>query len=277
MMQSILLAIDSSPSAEVARRYAIDMARRLEGTVHAVFVIDSRLTEFSYFSDESRPGVVEAALRLREQTLQQLEEQGELLLEAVKAEIEAAGIECRVDRLSGVPAVRILDAASDSDLIVMGRRGESAGLGDTKGLGEVVERVLRTADQPVLLAGADFQEITQVLLGFDGSKPAREAMNYAIELAQRLVLPVRAVSVHHEEHVARRHLETVELYAASHKVKVDTDIRKGDPADVILSMAQPGDLITIGAFGEGRIREWLLGSTTETILRSAAQPVLLHR
>lgn len=277
MIQSILLAIDMSSSAKVVRPYAVDLARKLEGAVHAVYVTDSRLMELGVYGEEERPDLIEAALRLKRESQEQLEAQGERLLAAVKDEFEAAGIECRCDMLSGVPAVRILDAATDSDIIVMGRRGESAGLGDTKGLGEVVERVLRTADRPVLLAGTEFQDTSRILLGFDGTRPARDAMVYAIELAQRLALPLMAVSVHHDDGIARRHLSAVEQYAKSHRIQADTEIRKGDPADVILGMAQPGDLITIGAFGDGRIREWLLGSTTEAILRDAVQPVLLHR
>ncbi|MFC3285229.1 universal stress protein [Litchfieldella rifensis] len=277
MIQSILLAVDLSPSARVAVQWAIYLARKLEGGVHAVFVTDARLTEVGFYGEDARPEMVEAALRLRRENQEQLEAQGERLLASIKRQVEAAGVECRSEMLSGVPAVRLLEAASDSDLIVMGRRGESAGLGDTKGLGEVVERVLRTAEQPVLLAGAEFQDISRVLLGFDGSKPAREAMVYAIELAQRLAVPVQVVSVHHDDVIARRQLSTVEHYAEGHRIEIETAIRKGDPADVILGMAQPGDLITIGAFGDGRIREWLLGSTTEAILRAAVQPVLLHR
>ncbi|GGX78410.1 hypothetical protein GCM10007160_02080 [Litchfieldella qijiaojingensis] len=277
MIQSILLAIDMSPSGKVASQYAVDMARKLQGAVHVVYVTDSRLMELGFYGEDARPEMIETALRLKRESQEQLEAQGERLLASMKAEIEASGIECRSEMLSGVPAVRILDAAVDSDLIVMGRRGESAGLGDSKGLGEVVERVLRTAEQPVLLAGADFQDISRILLGFDGTKPAREAMVYAIELAQRLSLPVVAVSVHHDDAIARRRLSTVDHYAETHRIQIETEVRKGDPADVLLEMAQPGDLITIGAFGDGRIREWLLGSTTEAILRSAEQPVLLHR
>ncbi|EPC04489.1 hypothetical protein L861_03965 [Litchfieldella anticariensis FP35 = DSM 16096] len=277
MIQSVLLAIDMSPSGKVASQYAIDLARKLEGGVHIVFVTDSRLTEVGFYGEDARPEMIEAALRLRRENLEQLEAEGQRLLASMQAEIKAAGVDCRGEMLSGVPAVRILDAAADSDLIVMGRRGESAGLGDSKGLGEVVERVLRTAEQPVLLAGAEFQDISRILLGVDGTKPAREAMVYAIELAQRLLLPLTAVSVHHDDVIANRHLRTVTQYAESHRIEVETEVRKGDPADVILEMAQPGDLITIGAFGDGRIREWLLGSTTEAILRSAVQPVLLHR
>jgi nucleotide-binding universal stress UspA family protein len=277
MIQSILLAVELSPTARVATRYALDLGVKLEGAIHAVYVVDIRLTEIGFYGEDVRPEVVQQAMKLRRQTEQQLEEQGDQLLESVRSEIEAAGVECRVNRLFGIPAVCILDAAQDSDLIVMGRRGESVELGDTKALGDVVERVLRTAEQPVLLAGDEHEPFTRILLGFDGSKPARAAMVYAIELAQRLSLPVMAISVHRDDDIAGHHLETVEHYAASHKVKVDCERRKGDPAKVILGMAQPGDLITIGAFGDGRIREWLLGSTTETILRSAQQPVLLHR
>ncbi|PMR67835.1 universal stress protein [Halomonas heilongjiangensis] len=277
MIQSMLLAVDGSPSAKGATRYASDLARRLGGTIHAIYVVDSRTVEIGFYGEDVRPEVVQEAMKLRRQTEQQLEALGESLLAATSRELEADGVQCHPERLAGIPAVRILEAAQNSDLIVMGRRGESAGLGDPKGLGEVAERVLRTAEQPVLLAGEAHQELTRILLGFDASKPAREAMVYAIELAQRLALPVTAVSVHHDETVARQRLDIIEHYAGDRRVKIDSEIRKGDPAEVILGLAEPGDLITIGAFGDGRIREWLLGSTTETILRSAQQPVLLHR
>ena len=37
------------------------------------------------------------------------------------------------------------------------------------------------------------------------------------------------------------------------------------------------DLIAMGAYGESRIREWLLGSTTSGVLVRATHPVLLAR
>jgi nucleotide-binding universal stress UspA family protein len=120
MIQSMLLAVDMSPSAKIATHYAIDLARKLEGSVHAVFVIDARLSEIGFYGEDVRPEVVAEAMKLRRQTEQQLEEQGDSLLASVKREVEAAGVECRVERLGGVPAVRLLEAAADSDLIVMG-------------------------------------------------------------------------------------------------------------------------------------------------------------
>lgn len=277
MLQSILLAVDASPASRIAGQSASFLSQKLEGAVHAVHVLDSRSMNIGFPAEGGTPSHVEANIKLNEQVRQRLEQEGKSLLDAVRENADAAGIKCRTELRTGVPAVEILEAAIDCDIIVMGRRGESSGLGDRKGLGEVADRILRTASQPVLLAGAEFQDIHRILLGFDGSNPAREAMVYAAELAQRLSIPLHAVGVHRDEATANLWLETVRHYADAHKLDVTTAVDKGDPDRVLLELAEDGDLITIGAFGEGRIREWLLGSTTELILRSAKQPVLLHR
>jgi universal stress protein A len=54
------------------------------------------------------------------------------------------------------------------------------------------------------------------------------------------------------------------------------DVRVGDPSDVILeSAAKHGaDLIVLGTHGLGGIRKWLLGSTTERVLRRTQTAVL---
>jgi nucleotide-binding universal stress UspA family protein len=52
-------------------------------------------------------------------------------------------------------------------------------------------------------------------------------------------------------------------------------VRVGDPADVILDAAAGGvDLVVIGTHGLGGFRKWLLGSTTQRVLRRTRTPVL---
>jgi universal stress protein A len=46
-------------------------------------------------------------------------------------------------------------------------------------------------------------------------------------------------------------------------------VRVGDPADVILEAADGADLIVMGTHGLGGFRKWLLGSTTQRVLRRA--------
>ncbi|MCC5810553.1 MAG: universal stress protein [Ectothiorhodospiraceae bacterium] len=276
MLQSILLAVDGSAERQHATRSAALLARKLDGAVHAVHVIDSRLVAAGYHLDDANPHSVESRVQLNEELQRRLETQGNQVLQAVTEELEALGVPCRVELRTGIPAVEVLAASADCDIIVIGRRGQSAA-DDRKALGEVVERVLRTATQPVLVAGEQTGEFRRVVLGFDGSSPAREAMIYAAELSQRLNIPMIAVSVHRDESLARKTLEVVQHYAEAHKFEVALEVHKGDPVDVLLEVAEPTDLLTIGAFGDGRVREWLLGSTTEALLRASTQPVLLHR
>jgi len=57
---------------------------------------------------------------------------------------------------------------------------------------------------------------------------------------------------------------------------VNFDLRVGNPADVILETAarERTDLIVMGTHGLGGVRKWLLGSTTERVLRRTHTPVL---
>lgn len=275
MIQSILLAVDASENSKVAATYANYLAYKLDAVIDAVYVMDARLINTPYWTDYGAVSLPVA--RFSEEMRQILESQGEVVLKSVRENAEQAGVRCRTEIRSGIPALEILEAAKDCDLIVIGRHGETSKLEKARRLGGVSERVLRSSRHPVLVASLDFQEIERVLLCFDGSDRAREAMTYAVELAKRLKLPVQAISVYDDEEVANEQLEVVRNYAEAHQLDVTLVAKEGDPGEAILETAQTGDLIAMGAFGEGRIREWLLGSTTESVLRSAVQPLLMHR
>ncbi|MBS9405518.1 universal stress protein [Halomonas sp. TRM85114] len=276
MLQSILLAVDRSPFSRVAAAYANYLAVELGAVLHAVHVDDTRLAEVGYYRAEGLGATMAGAASLSAHESRQGKRRNDNLLRPVRVRAMADGVSCHVRVLSGVPAREVLSVAENSDLIVLGRHGESWVAG-SKRLGEVVNTVLRRATQPVLLAGTEFESFRRVLLGFDGGKAARGIMLYAMELAQRLTLPIMAVSVNANESKARHQLDIVEHFADAHGLQVTTCIGSGHPVETLLGMAQADDLLTIGAFGEGRLHQWLAGSTTATILQSAPQAVLLHR
>ena len=275
MINSILLAVDTSPYARVASTYANFFAYKLDAVLEAVYVVDSRLTNLTYWTDYGALSV--PLTRFSEEMAEVLRGQGELLLERVREGTEKVGIRCRVEIHEGLPAPTILEAAKDCDLIILGRRGESAMLENGKGLGAAAERVLRSAHHPVLCTPASFQEVGRVVLGFDGSDRAQSAMRYAVELARRLALEFLAVSISADEAVSAKRNEIVTNYAEAHGITALTRSLRGDPVEGLLAQLQPGDMLAMGAFGEGRVRQLLLGSTTEAILREVDHPVLLHR
>ena len=51
-------------------------------------------------------------------------------------------------------------------------------------------------------------------------------------------------------------------------------VRVGEPADVILDAAKGADLVVMGTHGLGGVRKWLLGSTTQRVLRRTPTPLL---
>ncbi|WP_192036923.1 universal stress protein [Halomonas sp. YLGW01] len=276
MLHSILLAVNASTASQVAAAQAVDLARRLGGQLLAVEVNDTRDAALgSYRLDGQLAFQAADAMPPRAISRHSPSRSG-ALAGVARAALEA-GVSCRTANPSGIPAEVLLEAAVDSDLIVMGRHGDARGRRTPRGLSGVVEAVLRQASQSVLLAGVEFEPPRRILLGFDGRAPARATMSVAFELAQRLALPACALSAHTKPGAARRQLDAVEHFASAHGVEVETHAVAGAPVPALLELAEEDDLIAIGAFGEGRLHEWLKGSTTADLLNAAPQPVLLHR
>lgn len=67
-------------------------------------------------------------------------------------------------------------------------------------------------------------------------------------------------------------------YAASRRgeLTLSKHVLEGEVVPAIVETLQEGDLLAIGAFGEGRLSAFFRGSTTEALLRGAEVPVLLH-
>ena len=132
-----------------------------------------------------------------------------------------------------------------------------------------------------------------ILCPVDFSEPSREALRWAGMLARRMkarltvlsaVEPLLAEAAQLQlgrDLVRETEPELREFAAAtwSQKTAAALDARfavqVGPAADAILRTAvtESADLIVIGTHGLGGVRKWLLGSTTERVLRRAHTPV----
>jgi nucleotide-binding universal stress UspA family protein len=137
MYETILVPTDGSPGAAAAVDHALDLAETYGATVHALYVVDVRMSPISTDTDR------EAVLQLLERSsddptgsiLERAEREGIPAVEAVRVGVPHEEIGAYVDE-HGV------------DLVVMGTHGR-AGLERTL-LGSVTERVLRTVEVPVM-------------------------------------------------------------------------------------------------------------------------------
>ena len=140
MYDSILVATDGSETATVAAEHAIELARQVDATVDAIAVLESR-TEY----DNAIVDPAEVDRRRREQATAALEDISESAADAdVPVETEIR---------TGVPSEEIVAYADEQgiDAIVIGARGRSSLRSAL--LGSTVDRVVRTAAQPVLVVG----------------------------------------------------------------------------------------------------------------------------
>ncbi|APW98480.1 universal stress protein [Halobiforma lacisalsi AJ5] len=139
MYDTILVPTDGSDPANRAVEHALTLADRYDADVHALYCVETH-----------RYG--EPALSSAEIVLTRLEEQGQAMLEELADRADNVGIECESTVCHGRPWEEVRKKAEelDADLVVIGFQGQSHER--TGKIGSVAERVVRTADRPVLTA-----------------------------------------------------------------------------------------------------------------------------
>ena len=133
----------------------------------------------------------------------------------------------------------------------------------------------------------------RILVAYDGSPPARAAVERAAELSRRdgaaltiltvATLPTVADDVETEADIerARRHhqslLHGLEARCRELGVSPAKELAVGHPVRQILNRAEDADLVVIGHSGRGMIDRWLMGSVAHGVVSLAPCDVLVVR
>lgn len=205
----------------------------------------------------------------------------------------------------GNAALEIIEEISQTakevptDFVIVGTRGRT-GIARFF-LGSVAERVARFAPCPVLIANHVRGPLKEIVIGYDGSRSARRAVNFVEKLPlapncevciATLVTPketggflpgplreeINAICKA-EQKAARQGLNEVtkQLQGSGHKIV--TDLRDADPAAGLLQIAEErkADLLVVGAQGISEVEQFLLGSVSDKVLRHAPCSVMIIR
>lgn len=134
----VLIPTDGSEGAEVAVDHGIEFAEMVDAAVHGLYVTDVRATV---------PNIDDGSQTM---VLDQLEDEGEQAIEYVERGGQAEGVDVTTAVVRGTPYAQIREYVTehDVDFIAMGTHGRT-GL-QRYLLGSVAEKVVRTADVPVL-------------------------------------------------------------------------------------------------------------------------------
>lgn len=280
MIKTILLCTDGSPHSQVASRYAIYLATELKAALRGLHVLDSRMLEGPLMADISGWIGAQPYGAQLQQFRQILESKGDAVIQALEKECSEAGIVYETAMKMGHPSRVMLEEETKAELVVIGQKGEHADfMGDL--MGSNADRLTRHSIKPCLVTGPSFRPIRSLLIAYDGSAHASQALHEAVELAVALSASLRIITVSegHQRPDAREIAESAMKLALAHDCEAERIIAEGKPDDAILREAEQSDcdLIVVGAHGHGRIREMFLGSTTTYIITRSERPVMVVR
>lgn len=288
MYNSMLVPTDGSEHASRAAEHAGYLAELFDATVHGLSVVDV----------QAAAGAFNAG-GLDESYIARLEADGERAVEAVEAAVEGTA-PVRTAVVRGRPDEAILDYADENgiDLVVMGTHGRT---GLTRYVaGSVTERVLRLADVPVVTIRtveerAARSEYEEVLVPTDGSEYAEMSVDHGLAVAEAADARVHAVNVVDlgsmtasvpytlpDDVIVRMEAdgetETEQVASRARERGLDavTDVRRGAAARTLLDYVDQEDidLVSMGTAGRTGLDRYLLGSTTEQLVRRSDAPVL---
>jgi nucleotide-binding universal stress UspA family protein len=284
-MTHLIALIDGSGYSQSVCDLTRWVAERTDASVELMHVLGRRITD-------SEPADLSGSLKLGARSallkeLADLDEQknklelkrGRLLLEEAKTGLEEKGVGTVTTKLRHGDLVEtIAEFEGDADLILVGKRGEAADFAKLH-LGSNLERVVRAANKPVLVASRAFKPINKFLIAFDGGESAMKAVRHIASGKLFTGLPCTLLSVGKPNDTLQEKLDEAATILRKAGYAVDAGIVPGEPEDVIKDRieAENIDLLVMGAYGHSRIRNLIIGSTTTEMVRSCHVPVLMFR
>ncbi len=285
MPRKVIAVIDGSAYSASVCEHAAWVANRSGAEVDVIHILSRRDTsgDQANLSGSIGLGARSALLgELAELDAQQArlaQKRGRAILvdaEALLTERGVSNVHTRLRNGEIVDTVKELE--DEADLIVMGKRGESANF-DTLHLGSNLEKVIRSTHKPVMVASRSFNEPSKVLVAFDGGRSALKAVEFIADRGHYNSLPIHLLSVGRDSTSDQRQLEGAVATLKKGGYVATAENVAGNPETVIADkvLNDGFDLVVMGAYGHSRMRNLIIGSTTTEMVRSCMVPVLLFR
>lgn len=284
MTRKIIALVDGSIYSESVCHHAAWIAQRTEAPVELIHVLGRReAPERADLSGAIRLGartrLMEELAELDAQRAKLVSHRGRAILDDARVIVDQDGVTGVTTRLRRGDIVETIgEIEDDARVIVIGKRGEAADF--AKGhLGSNLERIVRAAHRPVVVAARTFKPIYRVLVAYDGGSSAMKAVEHisCSPLFAQLAVTVATVGSETPEVVkgladAKALLQAAGIHAA-------TRVVPGQPETELGQMVEEEGfgMVVMGAYGHSRIRSLVIGSTTTEMVRSCKVPVVLVR
>jgi nucleotide-binding universal stress UspA family protein len=274
-IRDILVHLDAAPAMPARLELAAALARQHGARLTGLAVIDIALPPIATpDGGGAAVGPLLAAMRR------------DALAEAagIRTRFEDAasrlGVAAEWRQTEGITAEQVARHGRTSDLLLLGQPDPE---GDAPKALAVFEAALFSSGRPLLMvphAGRFTHVGRRALIAWNGRREAARAVHDALPLlagAEHVVVLTAGMEPPEADadptaemlrHLARHGLPV----SAAREIGTDLEV-----ADIILNRAAEtgADLLVMGAYGHSRLREFVLGGATRSILRQMTLPVLM--
>lgn len=214
-IQRILIAIDGSPHSMAALKLAAELASKIDAELIGVYVEDINLLRLAEIPITREVGFYSA--RVREMDVQRIRRQ--LRGQARRAEhalaliAETFEVRWSFQIAQGRIPAELLVAATEADLVILGKSGWSRG----RRLGSTAQTLVIKSERQTLVFQAGVRLARHVLVIYDGSQTSGKALNASLDILEDDISLTVLIIAHDAEEMNKLR-SSVEEWAQTHDV-----------------------------------------------------------
>ena len=278
-MTKITACVDGAAYTEAVCDYAVWAAMRIDTELEFLHVLvpssEERLDASGSIGLGAHEALLEELVALDQRRNTLAREHGQRILESAQQHAVAAGVKHVLTRQRHGEYVEALLALEEhTRLFVMGQHDYQHEPRRFL-LDHNLEAAVRTLKRPILVATGAFQRPESFLIAFDDSATGRAMVDRVANSPMLRGLKGVIATVGGEATALAQAAQTLR------KAGFDMDVERldGEPADALLKFAKQAgvDMFVMGAYGHSRIRQWMVGSTTTSILSRSDIPAFILR
>lgn len=280
MIKRILIPLDPSPYSESALQLACIIAKEYDAEVTGLVVLDIPGIEGSI--GPVPIGGIHLAEKLEKEKKEEAQQRIEELIEKFKATCKKAGVQHREAERQGSPSIQILNESIYYDLLIIGLRTYFH-FETSEKYGSPLDKLLKESVTPIYgvpeklpFSGKPDRKI-RVLVAFDGSPLAARAMQRFSQLIAPELYEFTLLNSSDDKKGGETTLSRAEEYLNSRNIK---NIQKVWTSDDIIDVIKNEyydsmDGFVVGAHSRDGIFDFLVGSLTKYLVKSAKKPVFI--
>jgi nucleotide-binding universal stress UspA family protein len=293
-MGTIVVGVDGSEESRCALRWSTEEARVAGATLKAVHVWHYP-PDYVWHVPPSAPVPDGALPDIPEREFFEKEARDLLDKTVTDAVDDDVGVAIEKEIVEGLVSDRLIDAARNAELLVVGSRGR----GGVRGLllGSVSQQCAHHAPCPLVIVREPARErgstSNTIVAGVDGSATSLAALRWAFAEARRrgwrvLALHAWSLPSTHElafaaagamsemlDRQARALLHDAVTRTALPGVECTEIVEEGPPASLLADTARSAQLLVVGTRGRGGFSGLLLGSVSQSCAHHARCPTVI--